>query len=65
MPHEQLKSKDKVVLKMTKGGAVEENLTEGTSEKITKRLEDAQLVKPSEDATLVSPVEEEKLRKRH
>ena len=65
MSHEQLKSKDKVVLKMTKDGAVEENLTEGTSEKITKRLEDAQLIKPNENVTLVSPVEEEKLRMRH
>ena len=46
MAREQLKPKDKVVMKMTRDGAVEENLTEGTSEKVSKRLEDAQLVKP-------------------
>ena len=46
MPHDELKSKDKVVLRMTRDGAVEENLTEGTSEKVSKRLEDAQLVTP-------------------
>ena len=48
MPHEQLKPKDKVVMRMTREGAVEENLTEGTSERISNRLEDAQLVKPHE-----------------
>ena len=48
MSREQLKPKDKVVMRMTREGAVEENLTEGTSEKISKRLEDAQLVKPRE-----------------
>lgn len=48
MSREQLKPKDKVVMRMTREGAVEENLTEGTSEKISKRLEDAQLVKPHE-----------------
>ena len=44
MPHDELKPKDRVVLRMTRDGAVEENLTEGTSEKVSKRLEDAQLV---------------------
>ena len=39
MAHEQLKPKDKVVMKMTGEGAVEENLTKGTSEKISKRPE--------------------------
>ena len=58
MAREQLKPKDKVVMKMTRGGAVEENLTEGTSEKVSKRLEDAQLVKHYEDATLVPPSED-------
>ena len=58
MAREQLKPKDKVVMKMTRDGAVEENLTEGTSEKVSKRLEDAQLVKPHEDATLVSSSDE-------
>ena len=48
MPREQLKPKDKVVMRMTREGAVEENLTEGTSERISNRLEDAQLVKPHE-----------------
>ena len=46
MPHDELKPKDRVVLRMTRDGAVEENLTEGTSEKVSMRLEDAQLVAP-------------------
>ena len=55
MPREQYKPKDKVVMRMTREGAVEDNLTEGTSEKISNRLEDAQLVKPHEpDATALS-----------
>ena len=37
MPHDELKPKDRVVLRMTRDGAVEENLTEGTSEKVSKR----------------------------
>lgn len=49
MAREQLKPKDKVVMRMSRDGAVEENLTEGTSEKVSKRLEDAQLIKPYED----------------
>lgn len=64
MAREQLKPKDKVVMKMTRDGAVEENLTEGTSEKVSKRLEDAQLVKPYEDATLV-PLSEDGARRRY
>ena len=63
MSREQLKPKDKVVMKMTRDGAVEENLTEGTSEKVSKRLEDAQLVKPYEDAALVPPSEDEARRR--
>lgn len=63
MAHEQLKPKDKVVMKMTGEGAVEENLTKGTSEKISKRPEDAQLVKPYEDAALVPPSEDEAKRR--
>lgn len=51
MPHDELKPKDKVVLRMTRNGAVEENLTEGTSEKVSKRLEDAQLVTPHDTET--------------
>ena len=57
MSREQLKPKDKVVMRMTREGAVEENLTEGTSEKISKRLEDAQLVKPREADPSVLPEE--------
>ena len=52
MPHDELKPKDRVVLRMTRDGAVEENLTEGTSEKVSKRLEDAQLVAPHDTAIL-------------
>lgn len=51
MPHDELKPKDRVVLRMTRDGAVEENLTEGTSEKVSKRLEDAQLVTPHDAET--------------
>ena len=57
MSREQLKPKDKVVMRMTRDGAVEDNLTEGTSERISKRLEDAQLVKPHEADTSVTPEE--------
>lgn len=42
----KIKARDKIVTRMTREGAVEENLTEGTSERISKRLEDAQLVTP-------------------
>ena len=41
MAREELKARDKIVTRMTREGAVEENLTEGTSERISKRLEDA------------------------
>lgn len=44
----ELKARDKAVMKMTRDGAAEENLTEGTSKSITGRLEDAELVKPAE-----------------
>ena len=57
MPREQLKPKDKVVMRMTREGAVEENLTEGTFERISNRLEDAQLVKPHEADPSVLPDE--------
>jgi len=57
MPREQLKPKDKVVMRMTREGAVEENLMEGTSERISNRLEDAQLVKPHEADPSVLPDE--------
>ena len=55
MAKQQLKPKDKVVVRMTRDGVVRENLTEGTSEKITKRPEDAQLVKPHEAEAPASP----------
>ena len=55
MAKQQLKPKDKVVVIMTRDGAMRENLTEGTSEKITKRPEDAQLVKPHEAEAPASP----------
>ena len=46
----ELKARDKVVLWMTREGAVEENLTAGTEQRVSKRLEDAELVKPVETA---------------
>lgn len=44
----ELKARDKVVLRMKREGAVEENLTAGTEQRVSKRLEDAELVKPGE-----------------
>ncbi|MFR9254843.1 MAG: hypothetical protein ACLVJ6_04560 [Merdibacter sp.] len=49
MPHDELKPKDRVVLRMTRDGAVEENLTEGTSEKCL--CAEAQLVAPHDMET--------------
>ena len=46
----ELKARDKVVLRMKREGAVEENLTAGTEQRVSKRLEDAELVKPAETA---------------
>ena len=46
----ELKARDKVVLRMARDGAVEENLTAGTEQRVSKRLEDAELVKPVETA---------------
>ena len=60
----ELKARDKVVMKMTRDGAVEENLTEGTSKSITGRLEDAELVKSSElpqESKVPSLVEQKKV----
>ena len=48
----ELKARDKVVLRMTREGAVEENLTAGTEQRVSKRLEDAELVKPVETCLL-------------
>lgn len=50
MPREELKAKDKVVLKMSKEGAVQENMTQGSSEKVSKRAEEPELVKPQDEA---------------
>ena len=46
----ELKARDKVVVRMTRDGAVEENLTAGTEQRVSRRLEDAELVKPVETA---------------
>ena len=46
----ELKARDKVVLRMKREGAVEENLTAGTEQRVSKRPEDAELVKPAETA---------------
>ena len=46
----ELKARDKVVVRMTREGAVEENLTAGTEQRVSGRLEDAELVKPVETA---------------
>lgn len=62
MAHEELKPRDKVVTRMTRDGAVEDNLTEGTSERISKRLEDAQLI-ASNDAEPPDIVEEVRKRR--
>ena len=48
MEQEHLKPKDKVVTRMTREGAVEENLTESSSERISQRLQEPELVKPQE-----------------
>ena len=46
----ELKARDKVVVRMTREGAVEDNLTAGTEQRVSGRLEDAELVKPVETA---------------
>ena len=46
----ELKARDKMVVRMTREGAVEENLTAGTEQRVSKRPEDAELVKPAETA---------------
>ena len=38
----ELKVRDKVVVRMTQEGVVEENLTAGTEQRVSKRLEDAE-----------------------
>ena len=44
----ELKASDKVIMRMTRDGAVEENLTAGTEKRVSGRPEDAELVKPVE-----------------
>ena len=64
MPKEpELKARDKVVMKMTRDGAVEENLTEGTSKSISERLKDAELVKPIEEPELSGGLSAEEQKK--
>ena len=64
MPKEpELKARDKVVMKMTRDGAVEENLTEGTSKSISGRLKDAELVKPIEETELSDGLSAEEQKK--
>ena len=63
----ELKARDKVVVRMTREGAVEENLTAGTGQRVSKRLEDAELVKPVETAVpseALSPEEQKKVQMR-
>ena len=63
----ELKVRDKVVVRMTREGAVEENLTAGTEQRVSKRLEDAELVKPAETAEpseALSPEEQEEVQMR-
>ena len=68
MPKEpELKARDKVVMRMTREGAVEENLTAGTEQRVSKRLEDAELVKPGEtveSSEALSPEEQKKVQMR-
>ena len=68
MPKEpELKARDKVVLRMTREGAVEENLTAGSERRVSKRLDDAELVKPAETAApseALSPEEQKKVQMR-
>ena len=46
----ELEARDKVVMRMAREGAVEENLTAGTEQRVSKRLEEAELVKLTETA---------------
>ena len=63
----ELKARDKVVLRMTRDGAVEENLTAGTEQRVSKRLEEAELVKSAETVApseALSPEEQKKVQMR-
>lgn len=58
----ELKPRDKVVTKMTREGVVKENLTENSTERISKRLEETKLVQPSEAKEIAPSVSEEELK---
>ena len=60
----ELKARDKVVVRMTREGAVEENLTAGTEQRVSKRPEDAELVKPAETAEPSEALSAEEQKKR-
>ena len=63
----ELKARDKVVLRMTREGAIEENLTAGTEQRVSKRLEEAELVKSAETVApseALSAEEQKKVRMR-
>ena len=51
------------LLRMTRDGAVEENQTAGTEQRASKRLEDAELVKPVETAASSEALSPEELKK--
>ena len=51
MSEPTLKARDKVVLKMTREGAVEENLATGEIERISERAKEAELVKKTVEQT--------------
>ena len=64
---QKLNARDKVVVRMTREGAVEENLTAGTEQRVSKRLEDAELVKSGETvepSEALSPEEQKKVQMR-
>ena len=63
----ELKARDKVVVRMTRDGAVEKNLTAGTEQRVSKRLEEAELVKSAETVApseALSAEEQKKVRMR-
>ena len=55
MSEPKFKARDKVVLKMTREGAVEENLATGEVERISERAKDAELVKKAVKPTSEKP----------
>lgn len=64
----ELKAKDKVVTKMSSEGAVEQNLTQGTTESVSARLKDAVLVEALTaplDVPILDDAEQKAFRKKH